>query len=190
MEDKAKTGAIRLTNKTAIALRKNAKKVRHAWLCAAAVLTIALAALAVYVGMKRLIAVPITAAVAVLLDAAIILHARSSYLRMVGQAICTEAAVRGMKEQAQRDERRRQATRDLADMKQDALDALAGGLCGTAQERDEQADVLGVGARHERIREGSKRVAATPPMPPSGAEGAHRRRRQAGFKVIQSEKAR
>lgn len=52
MEEKGKSGAIRLTNKTAIALRRNAGKVRRAWLAFGAVLTVALAALAVYLGMR------------------------------------------------------------------------------------------------------------------------------------------
>lgn len=101
MEQKGKSGAIRLTNKTAIALRRSAANVRHAWLVTAAVLTLLLACLAVYLGMRWLHAVPVVVAVTVLLDAVIGFHARNRYLQIVGQAICTEAAARNMRSGSQ-----------------------------------------------------------------------------------------
>ena len=160
MEEKGKSGAIRLTNKTAIALRRNAGKVRRAWLAFGAVLSVARAALAVYLGMRHLVAVPITVAVTVLADAAIGLHARSCYLRLIGQAICTEAAAREMRERRSEGARLRQAARDLMDMKQDALSGETPRMAVK-----EQSDVLGVGAK----------------------PAAHRRRRQAGLTVVKGE---
>ena len=164
MEQKGKSGAIRLTNKTAIALRRSAANVRHAWLMTAAVLTLLLACLAVYLGMRWLHAVPVVVAVTVLLDAVIGFHARNRYLQLVGQAICTEAAAREMRSGTE-SERIRRAARDLLQVKQDALEAARSPRAGV--DTREFSDVLGVGARP-----------------------AHRRRRQAGFEVIGSERVR
>ena len=164
MEQKGKSGAIRLTNKTAIALRRSAANVRHVWLVTAAVLTLLLACLAVYLGMRWLHAVPVVVAVTVLLDAVIGFHARNRYLQIVGQAICTEAAARNMRSGSE-SERIRRAARDLMRVKQDVLEGAVAPKAGV--DTREWSDVLGVGAR-----------------PP------HRRRRQAGFEVIESEKVR
>ena len=56
--------AIRLTNKTAVALRENAKKTRNAYFIVGAVGTLALLGAAVYFGMQWLPAVPPPAAAA------------------------------------------------------------------------------------------------------------------------------
>jgi len=110
---------IRLTNKTAIALRKNAQRVRSAHYAAAAILSIAMATAAVYFGIKWLPAVPIMVVACVLLDCAIVLHARSEYLLLIGQAICTEAAARDIRMGGREQKRKERAMNDLLEAKAD-----------------------------------------------------------------------
>ena len=110
---------IRLTNKTAIALRKNAQRVRTAHYAAATILSIAMAAAAVYFGIKWLPAVPIMVAVCVLIDCAMILHGKSQYLLLIGQAICTEAAARDIRMGGREQKRKERAMNDLLEAKAD-----------------------------------------------------------------------
>ena len=161
--------AIRLTNKTAIALRKNAKKTRNACFTVGGVGTLALLALAVYWGMQWLPAVPLLIAAAVAMDALLALTAQRLYVQLVGQAICTEAAARQMREEKNEKARRRQAVDDLVAMQRDAQRQ-------TEPASDEIfADALGQ----------TRRVPAVKPAPkPPETTGGHRRRRQAGFTVI------
>ena len=112
--------AIRLTNKTAVALRENAKKTRNAYFIVGAAGTLALLGAAVYFGMQWLPAVPLLLAAAVAMDALLALGARRAYLQLIGQAICTEAAARQIREKQSEKERRRQAVSDLVAMQQDA----------------------------------------------------------------------
>ena len=111
--------AIRLTNRTAIALRRNARRVRTAHAVAAAILTVLLAAAAVLLGLRWLPAVPLTVALTVLLDCAIMLRARSRYLSLIGQAICTEAAAQEIRAGRSEQTRRARAINDLMDVKAD-----------------------------------------------------------------------
>ena len=161
--------AIRLTNKTAVALRENAKKTRNVLFGFGVVGTLALLALAVYWGMRWLPAVPLLIAAAVAMDALLALTARRMYLQLVGQAICTEAAARQMRGEKNEKERRRQAVDDLVAMQRDAQRQ-------TEPASDEIfADALGQ----------TRRVPAVKPAPkPPETTGGHRRRRQAGFTVI------
>lgn len=80
--------AIRLTNKTAVALRENAKKTRNAYFIVGTAGTLALLGAAVYFGMQWLPAVPLLLAAAVAMDALLALGARRAYLQLIGQAIC------------------------------------------------------------------------------------------------------
>lgn len=161
--------AIRLTNKTAVALRENAKKTRNVLFGFGVVGTLALLALAVYWGMRWLPAVPLLIAAVVAMDALLALTARRMYLQLVGQAICTEAAARQMRGEKNEKERRRQAVDDLVAMQRDAQRQ-------TEPASDEIfADALGQ----------TRRVPAVKPAPkPPETTGGHRRRRQAGFTVI------
>ena len=70
------SNAIRLTNRTAIALRRQAKRTRNAYFVMGAGGTLLLLALAVAT------------------DALLALRARRMYLQLIGLAICTEAAAR------------------------------------------------------------------------------------------------
>ena len=80
---------IRLTNKTAMALRKNAKKVRTAYFVAAVIVSVLLGAAGVVLGFMWLPAVPLMIAVIALIDCALMIASRSRYLSLLGQAICT-----------------------------------------------------------------------------------------------------
>ena len=110
---------IRLTNKTAIALRKNAQRVRTAHYAAATAFSIAMAAAAVILGIKWLPAVPIMVTACVLIDCAIVLHARSQYLLLISQAICTEAAARDIRMGGREQKRKERAMNDLLEAKAD-----------------------------------------------------------------------
>ena len=72
------SNAIRLTNRTAIALRRQAKRTRNAYFVMGAVGTLLLLALAVYLGMMWLPAVPLLLALAVATDALLALSARTN----------------------------------------------------------------------------------------------------------------
>ena len=111
--------AIRLTNKTARALREQAKQQRNALYVLATVVAVALCAAAVVLGIAHLIAVPICVLTAIALDALIILLARGRYLSLTGQAICTEAAARQMRGESAQEQRVRTAARDLERIKAD-----------------------------------------------------------------------
>lgn len=94
--------AIRLTNKTAVALRENAKKTRNAYFIVGTAGTLALLGAAVYFGMQWLPAVPLLLAAAVAMDALLALGARRAYLQLTA-AICTEAAARQIREKQSRE---------------------------------------------------------------------------------------
>lgn len=102
------------------------------------------------------------------MDALLALGARRAYLQLIGQAICTEAAARQIREKQSEKERRRQAVSDLVAMQQDAQRQTP------ATSEADFADALGQTRRH----------AAVKPRPSAEAAGGHRRRRQAGFTVI------
>ncbi|MBR3794517.1 MAG: hypothetical protein IKK34_00610 [Clostridia bacterium] len=110
---------IRLTNKTAIALRRNARKVRAAYRIAACALSAVLAVAGIWLGLSNLLAVPVMVAVIVLMDCVIILHSRSRYLSLLGQAICTEAAAQEIRVGSSEKSRRERAISDLMGMKAD-----------------------------------------------------------------------
>ena len=173
MERKSAGGAIRLTNKTAIALRESARTVRRTGVVVGAVLTAGLAAASVRCGMRWLPAVPLLIGAAVAIDALIVLHARQTYLLLTGQAICTEAAARGIRGEADARQRRKQALSDLAEIQKDVEKAVG--------RREEEEQELFPPLSQTR------RISAVKP-PEETRPAAHRRRRQAVFTVIQSDK--
>lgn len=117
---------IRLTNKTAIALRRNAGKVRTAYRIAACVLSVILAAAAFLIGLRYLIAVPLMAVLIVLMDCAIMMHSRTVYLSLIGQAICTEAAAQEIRAGSSEKTRRERAISDLMGVQADVQRAEKG----------------------------------------------------------------
>ena len=174
MDRKSAGGAIRLTNKTAIALRESARTVRRTGVVVGAVLTAGLAAASVWCGMRWLPAVPLLIGAAVAIDALIALHARRTYLLLTGQAICTEAAARGIRGEADARQRRKQALSDLAEIQKDVEKAVG--------RREEEEQELFPPLSQTR------RISAVTPPPEEAKPAAHRRRRQAVFTVIQSDK--
>ena len=192
MKNRSQGGeAIRLTNKTARALREQAKQQRLALYVAASVITVVLALFAMVMGMQRLVYVPVTMLVIILLDALIILLARGRYLSLTGQAICTEAAARQMRGESAEEFRVKTARRDLEKIKAD--------LAASFEEDEEDEDFSlplpsrkpaekPAGTIHESVQP-QEEEAPTPgntlvmePMP-------QRRRRQARLQVLSSEQA-
>lgn len=117
--DNQQKDAIRLTNRTARALREQAKQQRTALYVLATVVAVALCAAAVILGIGRLIAVPISVLIAMALDTLILLLARGRYLSLTGQAICVEAAARQMRGESAEAQRMQTAARDLMRIKAD-----------------------------------------------------------------------
>ena len=183
--------AIRLTNKTARALREQAKQQRLALYVAASVITVVLALFAMVMGMQRLVYVPVTMLVIILLDALIILLARGRYLSLTGQAICTEAAARQMRGESAEEFRVKTARRDLEKIKAD--------LAASFEEDEEDEDFsLPLPSRkmaekpavtiHESVQP-QEEEAPTPDNTLVMEPVAQRRRRQARLQVLSSEQA-
>lgn len=196
---------IRLTNKTAIALRKSAVKVRRMYFAAAIVLSAALCLLAVVLGLKYLAAVPVVVVLTVLLDYAIMVFARSRYLALVGQAICTEAAAREIRAGMSEQMRREQALNDLMSMKADvrrAQEKRAKPENKPVEKPEEKADEMtepDADPFFEPAKEKEEETADRPqPEEESRAESGaqrgseeigHRRRRHKSLQLIRGEQA-
>ena len=183
--------AIRLTNKTARALREQAKQQRLALYVAASVITVVLALFAMVMGMQRLVYVPVTMLIIILLDALIILLARGRYLSLTGQAICTEAAARQMRGESAEEFRVKTARRDLEKIKAD--------LAASFEEDEEDEDFSlplpsrkiaekPAGTIHESVQP-QEEEAPTPDNTLVMEPVAQRRRRQARLQVLSSEQA-
>ena len=194
-----KNNAIRLTNKTAIALRRCARRERAVWYAATAVVTAALCVLSVALGIMWLPAVPLTLLGAALIDAALLTLARSRYLSLTGQAICTEACAREIGANTKEKRRREQAMSDLAAVKAD-MDALAGSGKETPQKADpdEEDEDLYESRQPKRTapqaavsqisEETTQRMSKASGIAQT-EEAPRRRRKQAAFQVIQGEQA-
>lgn len=181
--------AIRLTNKTAIALRRSAQRVRTAHYAAIAVLSVASAVFAVVWGLKWLPAVPLTLALAAALDAAILIRSRSVYLQMIGQAICTEAAAREIRAGSSESLRREKALSDLMAVKADVARASGKKAPGAKPyfekaADDEEKDLYDEDMPMDEDDEDEDMTPA-----PSASAAPRRRRRQAGLQIIRSQQA-
>ena len=119
---------IRLTNRTAIGLRKNAQRVRSAWLVAMCVVTMIFTVLSVYLGFSWLPAVPLTLIAGGLVITLMMIISRSQYLLLISQAICTEAASRQMEDRRSEQSRREKAIEQLAAMRADVREAQKNGV--------------------------------------------------------------
>ena len=171
--------AIRLTNKTAIALRKSAKNVRTAYFAAAVILSVVLGAAGVVLGLMWLPAVPLMIAVIALMDCALMIASRSQYLSLVGQAICTEAAAREIHASGSEKKRREQNQKDLMRMKADietAIEHKPGAQPFFEKKNDE-----------EEPEEDEDLLPETARQPEN--QTPHRRRRQKPLTIIRSEQA-
>jgi len=191
--------SIRLTNRTAKGLREQAKRQQFALRLTAVILTLALAGLSVYLGMRHILWVPALLLAAIAMDALLLMLARSRYIQLTGQAICTEAAARIMRGERAEQQRIIQAQRDLADIKADLYAAPASRQA--RREPDEEDDDLfgGTPSVTASVSAVTKRMpaltatGATAPAPAQGGESAQparRRRRQARLQVISGEEAR
>ena len=191
---------IRLTNKTARSLRRNAARMRRLYVAAVIAATLALCVVAVLLGLRTLYAVPLTVLVIVLLDAAILTAGQSRYASLLGQAICTEAAARQIRGETDERSRRRQAALDLAAIKADVAQETAQEAPAPAEndpdllpEKPQRKPRIVCEAQEGHAQGDTRRV-----LPAKQADGeaqetpqsAHRRRRQAAFQVIESERAR
>lgn len=163
--------AIRLTNKTAAALRRCAQQVRAAYFAAGVLLSLLLIVLGVYWGFQWLPAVPLSVAAAVLLDCMLFVRSRSRYMSLLGQAICTEAAAREIRAGRSESLRREQALNDLMRVRADVMTPSAARPSGG-----------------ERPAKRSDAEDAADGQPET--HGVHsRRRRQSGLQLIRSEQA-
>ena len=191
---------IRLTNKTARSLRRNAARMRRLYVAAVIAATLALCVVAVLLGLRTIYAVPLTVLVIVLLDAAILTAGQSRYASLLGQAICTEAAARQIRGETDERSRRRQAALDLAAIKADVAQETAQEAPAPAEndpdllpEKPQRKPRIVREAQEGHAQGDTRRV-----LPAKQADGeaqetpqsAHRRRRQAAFQVIESERAR
>lgn len=177
---------IRLTNRTARALRESARKQRMIFRIAAVVLTIVLAVLSVLLGIRSLFAVPAGVLAAVLLDALLLTAGQARYLSLTGQAICTEAAARQIRGEADASSRRRQALRDLAAVSADAADALRPG--GEPEDDDLSALSDALRPAWDDADDPDLRPQKDVRAPRAGAQAPERRRRrQAAFQVLSND---
>lgn len=179
MQQQSESGAIRLTNKTALALRRCAKQERTMAFCAAAILTVVMAVAAVVLGLRWLVAVPLMTAAAVLMDAAIFVRARSRYLSLTAQAICAEASARQLRTQKREQDRRERALRDLSGVKEDVRRAQK-----EANGREEDAP-----EPEREEKEASSQDERTDGEDAAPQGSVRRRRRQAALTVLRSEDA-
>ena len=181
--------AIRLTNRTAIALRRSAQRVRAVHIALVVVMTAALAALAVYWGLRWLPAVPLTLGAAALLDALLLVHSRRCYLMAVSQAICTEAAAQEIRAGGAQAQRREQAIADL--MRAKAVEGEGGSQpffeADSETEREDAPE-----AEPDAPQNAAAQPAGVNAQVPRGDAPVHRRRRRqpaAGLQIIRNQQA-
>lgn len=177
---------IRLTNRTARALRESARRQRLIFRIAAVAVTAVLAVASVLLGIRWLFAVPIGVLAAVLLDALLLTAGQARYLSLTGQAICTEAAARQIRGEADASSRRRQALRDLAAVSADAADALRTG--GEPEDDDLNAPGDAPLPAWDDADDPDLRPQRDVRAPRTATEApARRRRRQAAFQVLSND---
>lgn len=193
MDRQSENGAIRLTNKTAISLRKCARRERTLALCAATVLTVVLAVIAVLLGIRWLPAVPIVTALTVMLDAAIYVRGYSRYLSLTGQAICAEAAARQLRTGKREKSKLAQAQRDLDNVRADAAKALTEAQEEMRKERERSGERAiisvsfdGASKKEEPVEQPAKAQKADAQEQPQDEQSAQRRRRRQTAQPSQS----
>ena len=173
--------SIRLTNRTARALREQALRQQFLLRLCALLGALALAALAVYLGMQRILYVPFLLLAMIALCALLLTLARARYLTLTGQAICTEAAARIMRGERAEQQRIIQAQRDLSSIKADLAAHAA------PRDADEEDEDLYGGIPKATARVSAASVAV--PAAPAQGEPPRRRRRQARLQVLSGEEA-
>lgn len=189
MKDAIRKDAIRLTNKTAIALRRSAQQVRRAHYAAIAVVSLAAAVMSVWWGLSWLPAVPLTLAVAAMIDAAILLRSRSAYLQMIGQAICTEAAAREIRAGSSESLRREKALSDLMAVKADVSKPAGKKAPGARPFFERNADDEDKDLYDEDMPREEDDEDMAPAPADSSLPAPRRRRRQGGLQIIRNQQA-
>ena len=195
MDRPGDNGSIRLTNKTALALRKSARQERTLALFSAIFLTALLAALAVIIGIRWLFAVPLLIALAVMMDAVIAVRASSRYQMLTGQAICAEAAARQMRVDRREKDRRVQARRDLDDVKADVMSAALMARAAAHEDEEESSGPSSTAKKETTLMEMQReRESGEDEEPDDGRQEedlprvpVRRRRRQTPLTVLRSE---
>lgn len=169
--------SIRLTNRTAKLLREQAKRQQFGLRLTAVILTVVLAVLSVVLGMRRILWVPVVLLLAIGMDALLFMCARSRYVQLTGQAICTEAAARIMRGERAEQQRIRRTQRDMEQIREDLAHPPAAYAAKEPDEEDE--DLFGA----------APSVSARVPAPVSAVRAqeqtpVRRRRRQAKLQVL------
>ena len=182
---------IHLTSKTAMELRRNAACMKKLYYTGAALLSAALCVLAVFLGMKWLPAVPLIVLLVVALDVALVLHGRSIYLSMIGQAICTEAASREIHAGMSESRRRERAITDLIDAKADVQRAGMKQAQRSAKSffEPENESALQNDQKNDGEDDRNAGRSAGDIGDAQGRPAARRRRRSDGLKLIKSGQA-
>ena len=173
--------SIRLTNRTAKALREQARRQQFLLRLAAVLASLALAGLAVWLGMQRILYVPLILLGTIALCALLLMLARARYLTLTGQAICTEAAARIMRGERAEQQRIIQTERDMNGIRADLAAHAA------RREPDEEDEDLYGGVPTATARVSAAPVAAS--AAPAQGEPPRRRRRQARLQVLSGEEA-
>lgn len=183
MSRKKSGEAIRLTNKTAKALREQAKREQFTLRMVAVMISIVFAVFAVLLGIGNVFFVPLFVVAAIGADALILMMARSRYVELTGQAICTESAARSLRGMKNESERKRQALLDLERIKADL------NLPPLDEDEDEDLTAAIVHPRKAAASAAPAHHAAYAPAYEASQDdkAPSRRRRQANLQVIKSD---
>lgn len=126
MSEKKSAAPIRLGSRTAVALKKSAGKVRVACLAVGVVASAGLFALAVFLGLRWLPAVPLVVAAAAFFDVILYVHGERVALSLTSLALSAEQASRALREEAREDVRRKTREEDEAEIRKDLENRLSG----------------------------------------------------------------
>lgn len=107
MSEKKSGAPIRLSSRTAVALRRSAGKVRLICQAIGIVMTAGLFALAVFLGFRWLPAVPIVVAFTAFFDVILYVHAERTILSLTSFALSAEQASRSLRAEAKEEARKK-----------------------------------------------------------------------------------
>ena len=178
MSEKKNASAIRLSSRTAIALRRSAERVRLICAALGVVVTFAMFALAVFLGLRWLPAIPITVAFAVFADLLIWVHAQRVSLSMTSLALSAEQASRALRADSAEKRRKEEAEADREEIRRD--------LRRRADRLRPSPGTDAPGSGEGSGKETNEPEGKTEEEPGKPEEGAPRRRRsRARFSVIE-----
>ncbi len=125
MSEKKTASSIRLSSRTAVSLRRCAGKIRLVCLAVGIVMTAGLFALAVFLGLRWLPAVPIIVAFTAFFDVILYVHAERVTLSLTSLALSAEQASRALRADMREEERKKTHEKDEAEIRQDVESRLA-----------------------------------------------------------------